>query len=173
MSRHILSAAAVALLALGANGAWAQRGAIAVEQITPRAAASAAARVAPVRGAKSSNSAQEAPRERAAQAVPPEIVEACRKAQAEDRRAPDGVDCLAVAQALAQAAPVTAEGALLPLFGQSSNVTGAPAVQGNPFANADAVARQLATGDIQAGAANGAAAIAGRERAAPPPNSPR
>ncbi|MDP9414632.1 MAG: hypothetical protein M3Q08_11210 [Pseudomonadota bacterium] len=173
MSRHILSITAVALLALGAHGAGAQRGAVAIEQITPRPPASAAARVAPVRGAKSSNSGQEAPRERAAQVVAPEIVEACRKAQAEDRPAPNGVDCLAVAQALGQDTSVSAEGALLPLFGQAGNVTGAPAVQGGPFANADAVARQLATGDIQAGAANGAAAIAGRERAAPPPNSPR
>ncbi len=165
--------AAIAVSATGTHAAYAQRAAIAVEQISPRAAASASARIAPVRGTKSSNSAEEAPRERAARTVAPEIVEACRQAQAEDRPAPNGVDCLAVAQA-SPAPTVTAEAALLPLVGQAGNVTGAPDVQSGAFANADAVARQLSTGDIQAGAANGAAAIAGRERGAPPPNnSPR
>ncbi len=165
--------AAIAVSATGTHAAYAQRAAVAVEQISPRATASATARIAPVRGAKSSNSAGEVPREGAARTVAPEIIEACRQAQAEDRPAPNGIDCLAVAQALPQAGPATAEAALLPLVGQAGNVTGAPNVQPGGSANADAVARQLSTGDIQAGAANGAAAIAGRERAAPPPNSPR
>ena len=166
---------AVALLAVTATAGQAQRSAVAVEQISPRPAAASAARVAPVRGGRSSTALSETLREGGARAtVAPEIVEACRKAQAEDRPAPDGIDCLAVAQALAQAPnKVTAEAALLPLFGQNGDVTGTRAAQTGPTVDADDVARQLSTGDVQAGTANGAAAVVGRERVTPPTNNPR
>lgn len=173
MFKQSYSVVAIALMSV--QPAAAQRGAIAIEQISSRPAAATAVRVAPVRGAKSSTVVQETPREGgAAPAIAPEVIEACRKAQAEDRPAPEGVDCLAAAEALGQApAQTTAEAALLPLFGQNSNVTGAPAGPVAGSADADAVARQLSTGGVQAGGANGAAAIIGRERAAPPPNAPR
>jgi hypothetical protein len=166
----------IAALALfGTQQAAAQRGSYAIEQITAKPSVATAVRVAPVRGATSSTAGPETAREGgAAPSVPPEVIEACRQAQAEDRPAPEGVNCLAAAEALGQApAQLTAEAALLPLFGQNSNVTGAPAEQVAGSTNADAVARQLSTGDVQAGGANGAAAAIGRDRAAPPPNSPR
>ncbi len=170
--RHLILGLALSAPAMGAGQA--QPGAATVQQISPRPAASAAARVAPVRGAKSSAAVQERPREGGAGAVvPPEMIEACRKAQAEDRPAPAGMDCLAVAQALAQPASLTAEAALLPLFGQSGDVTGTRTSQAGPSVNADDVARRLSTGEVQGLAADGVAAIVGRERAAPPPNSPR
>lgn len=174
MPRQPHLVAAITLCALAAHPGWAQRPPVAMEQISARPAASAAVRIAPVRGARSSGPSQERPREGGgAVAIAPEIVEACRKAREEDRPAPDGIDCLAVAQALGEAPPATAEGSLLQLFGQSGNVTGAPAAQAGGSVNADAVARQLSTGEVQGGSADGAAAIVGRERAAPPPNSPR
>jgi hypothetical protein len=46
-------------------------------------------------------------------------------------------------------------------------------LQADSSANADAAARQLATGNVDPIAGNGAAAIVGRQRAAPPPTSPR
>lgn len=105
--------------------------------------------------------------------VPPAIVEACRAAQAGDRPPPDGIDCMAAMQALAApAAPTTAEGSLLQMFGLRSDVTGAPAAQPGDASNADAAARQLATGDVQAGTGSGAAAIVARDRGAPPPSAP-
>lgn len=166
--------ATVALVILGAGSVQAQRGAAVVDQISPRSAAAAVARVAPVRGAKSSSRVAETPREGGTKAsVAPEVVEACRKARAEDRSAVNGIDCLTVVQPDTQARAVTAEAALLPLFGQNGDITGVQATQTTPSVNADAVARQLSTGDVQAGVANGAAAVVGRERGAPPPNSPR
>jgi hypothetical protein len=111
--------------------------------------------------------------EAAAPVIAPEVIEACRQAQAEDRRPPEGIDCMAAMQAAAAAPAATAEGSLLQLFGQSANVTGPPSSQAGGSVNADAVARQLSTGDFQPGSADGAAAVAGRERAAPAPNSPR
>ena len=173
MPRQSLILAAIALI--GAQPAAAQRASLAIEQISPRAAAAAAVRVAPVRGAKSSAAVEERAREGgAAPAIAPEVVEACRRAQAEDRRAPEGVNCLAAIESLGQAqAQPTAEAALLPLFGQNSNVTGAPPGQAGGSADAEAVARQLSTGDVQPGGASGVAAIIGRDRAAPPPNAPR
>jgi hypothetical protein len=170
---HLMSAVALALLA--ASGGEAQRSPVAIEQISPRPAATAAVRIAPVRSGKSSRAVTETPREGGARvSVAPEIVEACRKAQAEDRPAPDGIDCLAVAQTLAkQSTQLTAEAALLPLFGQQGDVTGAQTAQAGSSVNADAVARQLSTGDVQASTGNGAAAIVGRERDAPAPNNPR
>ncbi len=90
----------------------------------------------------------------------------------EDRPAPEGIDCMAVAQALAQAAPeASAEGSLLGLLGQSGNVTGEPASRTRTSIDADAVARQLSAGDVQPG--SGAAGAIARDRGAPPPNSPR
>jgi hypothetical protein len=170
---HLITA--IALSAFAASAGQAQRNSVAIEQISPRSGAATAVRVVPVRGGQSSRAIAETPREGGARAtVAPEIVEACRKAQAEDRRAPEGIDCLAVAQALAQSPnAVTAEAALLPLFGQQGNVTGAQATQTRPSVDADAVARQLSTGDVQTTTGNGAAAVIGRERVSPPPNNPR
>ena len=113
-------------------------------------------------------------REASAPAIPPETIEACRKAQAEDRAPPPGLDCVAALQPAAAAAPDrSAEGSLLELFGQRADITGPPTTQNGGTVDADAVARQLSTGDVQAGAGSGVAAVIGRERAAPPPNPPR
>ena len=170
---HLMTA--IALSAFAASAGQAQRNSVAIEQISPRTGGATSVRVMPVRGGKSSRAIAETPREGGARAaVAPEIVEACRRAQAEDRPAPEGIDCLAAAQALGEVAnAVTAESALLPLFGQQGNVTGAQAAQTGPSVDADAVARQLSTGDVQANTGNGAAAVIGRERVSPPPNNPR
>lgn len=145
------------------------RSPIAVPQV-PAGASAPNVQTAPVGGRGSSSSAQE---EVAAPVVPPEIVEACRAAQAGDRPPPDGIDCMAAMQALAAAqAPSNAEGALLDMFGMRSNVTGTSTVQPVDASSADAAARQLATGDVQAGTGTGAAAIVARDRGAPPPSAP-
>jgi hypothetical protein len=123
--------------------------------------------IAAVKGESSSANSQVA----APPAVPPEVVEACRAALAEDRAPPPDVDC-AVALRTADAAPAPdAEGSLMALFGIRGVNTGAPATaQAGNSVDADNVARQLSSGDVQG---SGAAAIVARERAAPPPSSPR
>jgi hypothetical protein len=165
---HLILAAAIA--ALASHAGYAQRSSVSVEQVSRPLGVNAAVRVAPVRGGQSSSSSvQEALRENAAPPVPPEVVEACRQAQAEDRAPPQGVDCMAAMQSVAQIQPaVTAEGSLLELLGQSSNVTGATPVQRGALINADTVARQLATGDVQNASSIEAAAIA-RQGSSPPP----
>jgi hypothetical protein len=169
--RFMLPLAVAAVAGLPAFPAAAQpRSAIAVDQIPVRSAPRQI-NVTPVRGRSSSASARE---NASVPTVAPEVIAACRAAQAEDRPPPDGIDCIAALQALAQAAaPTTAEGQLLELFGQRGNVTGPTNLQADSSANADAAARQLATGNVDPIAGNGAAAIVGRQRAAPPPTSPR
>lgn len=169
--RFLLTLAIAAAAILPAGPALAQpRSAIAIDQIPVRGG-SARVNVTPVRGRSSSASAQENAN---VPTVPPEVIAACRAAQAEDRPPPQGINCIAALQALSQvAAPATAEGTLLRLFGQRSNITGGTSVQSDSSANADAAARQLATGNVDPVAGNGAAVIAGRQRAAPPPTSPR
>jgi hypothetical protein len=96
-------------------------------------------------------------------------MEACRAAQAEDRRPPEGVDCTGAMQAMAQAQPVqTAEGSLLQLFGQSGDVTGASVSRSTDSVDADNVARQLSTGEVPGSATGTAAGIIARDRVAPP-----
>ena len=174
MTGRVRTLFAASLFSLWASTAGAQLlGRATVEQIPSRSAPAAradAVRVAPVRGQSSSASSQEARQEKPAPRVPPEVVEACRAAQAEDRRPPEGVDCMAAMQASAEAQPeVTAEGSLLELFGQSANVTGAPAARAAASVDADNVARQVSSGEVS----GAAAAIVSRERVAPPPNQPR
>jgi hypothetical protein len=99
------------------------------------------------------------------------VVQACREAGLRGTQI-EGVDCAAILQqAEARASEPSGEGALLQqIFGRRANVTG---VGGNvPAASvdADAVARQLSTGNAQGA---GAAEIAARQREAPPPNRPR
>ena len=105
---------------------------------------------------------------RAASAAP-EVIQACRDAGLKGTRI-EGVDCAAILQqADARASQPSGEGALLQMFGQRANVTGvgnAPAAT----VDADAVARQLSTGNAQGA---GAAEIAARQREAPPPDRPR
>ena len=142
-----------------------------VDQI-PSASSSSTVRVQPVSGASSSSSAQpERPVAESMPSAPNELVEACRAAQNEDRPGPEGVDCVAVLQTPDAVEPgLTAEGSLLELFGQRSNVTGSAGNSVSTATSADAVARQISTGDFQAGSE--AAAVAARERAAPPSDSP-
>jgi len=159
-----LSTFALAAAGFAACPAAAQpSSAIAIDQIPSRAATGTVS-VAPVRGVSSSASAQESAN---VPTLPPEVIEACRTAQAEDRPAPDGIDCVAALQASAQAAePQTAEGYLLNLFGLNSNVGGETTMQAVNGTSADAAARQLATGNVQD---SGAAAAIARQQAAPPP----
>jgi len=107
----------------------------------------------------------------AAPAAPaPEVVDACREAGLRGAQVA-GVDCAAILQqADARAAQPSGEGALLQLFGQRANVTGVGNTQPTVSVDADAVARQLSTGNAQG--AN-AGQIATRQREAPPPNRPR
>jgi hypothetical protein len=151
-----------------------------VDQISPapnstapagRSAAGDPVRIAPVRGASSSASAREVVRQQAAPAVPPEIVEACQRARAEDRSPPQGVDCIAAMQGNAEAPTATAESSLLPLFGQPGSVTTPGVQQTVSSANADTVAQDLSNGTVLGNATAGAIA---RDRVdAPPPSSPR
>ena len=76
---------------------------------------------------------------------------------------------MAAMQVMTEAPVATAESSLLELFGQSGNITVAPA-QSASSTNADAVARDLSTGDIQNNVTAGAIV---RERVEPPPSSPR
>ncbi len=165
----IISAAASSALAVLSAGS--QPGsAIAIDQVPTRSApasGSSSVRVAPVRGASSSASAQESTN---VPTIAPEVIAACRAAQVEDRPAPEGIDCVAALQASAQAAePETAERYLLNLFGFGSNLTGETTTQSIDGTSADAAARQLATGNIQDSGA--AAAIARQQAAAPPPSA--
>jgi hypothetical protein len=171
MMRFVLTLAIAAVAGPPAAVAEAQpRSAIAVDQIPVRSG-SAQVNMAPVRGRSSSASSQENAN---VPNVPPEVIAACRAAQAEDRPPPNGINCIAALQALSQAAaPRTAEGQLLELFGQRGNITQSTSLQSDVSANADAAARQLATGNVDPVGGNGAAVIVGRQRAAPPPTSPR
>ena len=110
-------------------------------------------------------------RQGAPAAPAPELVEACREASLRGARV-EGIDCAAVLQqADAPVSQPSGEGVLLQMFGQRANVTTPDATASAATVNADAVARQLSTGNTQG---NGAAEIAVRQqRDAPPPNRPR
>jgi hypothetical protein len=169
---------ALTLAGLQAHSAHAQLfGRATVEQIQSRPSASMRAgdkvRVQAVRGGSSSASSREGQRETPAPRVAPEVIEACRAAQASDRPPPEGIDCIAAMQAMAQAqaqSGPTAEGSLLEMFGQSGNITGAP-TSGPAIGSvsADNVARQVSAGEVSGSAAG----IVARERISPPPNNPR
>lgn len=106
----------------------------------------------------------------ASTAPAPEVVEACREAGLRGGQV-KGVDCAAILQAAdAQLSQPSGEGTLLQMFGQRANVTGAQANRPVAGTDADAVARQLSSGDPQG---NGAAGVAIRNRDAPPPSRPR
>jgi hypothetical protein len=98
-----------------------------------------------------------------------ETVQACRNAEV-GGAPPEGVNCVAVLQTAEEAAAeVTAEGALLELLGQRGTML-EPAARRTEAFNADAVARQLSTDNVQDLTAGGAAGIAARQR---PTQGPR
>lgn len=167
----VLIAHLAALAALSGSLSYAQSGSpIAVEQVSSgrvQSTTSGAVRVAPV---PRTNGSASSSRTAAPPTVPQQVIVACRDAQAEDRSPPEGVDCIAALQAVA--ATSTAEASLLEGFGLRANVTGTPGGRTTDIANADAAARQFATGDIGSEAGSAAAAIA-NQRVARPPNSPR
>ena len=140
-----------------------------IQQIpTYRATSTAASNtnVAPVRGGHPSAQVQEAV---VGPAVSPAALEACRAAQAADRASPKGVDCIGAMQARAPASQQsTAEGTLLQLLGQRSDLTGTLSGDLNGSPNADVAARELATGQVQYDSAGGAAAVIARQRATLP-----
>lgn len=157
---------------LAAASAGAQRGAAGIEQVpTPRAATSQLG-VAAVGANRSSATRQSPAADQAPPAVAPEVVEACRRARAQDRPAPAGVDCIRALQVATPAprpgnAP-TAEVSLLGMLGQ--NVGGMAAnVDGVVPSSADDVARQLSAGEVQ----GDAAASVARDRPAPQAPPPR
>jgi hypothetical protein len=150
-----------------------------VEQVSPvgtlstvRSGSGDRTTVAPIRGRSSSASGREGLLRTPAPAVAPELVEACRRSQAGDQSAPEGVDCMAALQETSRPVQVTtAEGSLLELFGQPGSVTTVATASSGPSIDANTVARDLSTGDVQS---TGVAAVLARDRAAtPPPSSPR
>ena len=172
--RFVLSIYLAALWTFLGSVSYAQTGSpIAVQQVPStrvQARVSGTVRVTPVPGTNASASAS---RTAAPPTVPQQVIDACRDAQAEDRPPPAGIDCIGAMQAVAAAsATSTAEASLLGLSGLRADVTGTPAAQTMDGTNADAAARQLATGEVQSGTGSGAAAIVASQRAAPPP-SPR
>lgn len=181
----MLSLLAFTLAPLGQSAQAQADGAATVDQIPHRSAGSAAtrpgaappdiARVAPVRGRGSSSSAKEPVRQGTPPRVAPEVVQACRAAQAQDRPPPKGVDCLGALQAAAEPQEVesTAESSLLQMFGRRGNVTGGGDQRSRSSVNADAVARQLSTGDVQPSSGDAAAGVVARERGAPANPPPR
>jgi hypothetical protein len=169
------------LLAVASGQAVQSHSPVAVEQVAPRAARHGTGleqsiHISAVRGARSVTAGKEVAREAVPAAVSQQVVDACIKAQTEDRVAPEGVDCATALRRTAPAAPTaaSAEGSLLELFGQRADITGSPVTSEVGSANADAVARQLSSGDVQAMTGSGAAGAVGRDRAgAPPTTSPR
>jgi len=93
-------------------------------------------------------------------AVPQEVIEACEGPES-DRAAANGVDCVALLRALDEARrPPSAEQALLSAL-RPAGTPGAGSSQRNVRStNADDVARQLSTGDVEgAGATEAIGAI--------------
>jgi hypothetical protein len=104
----------------------------------------------------------------ASAAAPPEVIQACREAGLRGAGVA-GVDCGAVLQAAnARASQPSGEGVLLGLTGQRANNAAPDANRSAATVDADAVARQLSTGNAQG---NSGEII--RSREAPPPNRPR
>lgn len=113
------------------------------------------------RGALTANPGSSAP--------PPELVQACREAGLRGAGV-EGADCGAVLQAVdARASQPSGEGVLLGLTGQRTNNAAPDTGRSGATVDADAVARQLSTGNAQG---NSAGEIV-RNREAPPANRPR
>lgn len=108
--------------------------------------------------------------------VAPAVLSACLKAQAADRPAPAGLDCVRALQVSAASAAArtepTAEGSLLNMIGQDQNVTATTATNRGGAAVADEVARQLSSGDFQGAASGEAAGVVARDRPGPQPSAP-
>lgn len=100
--------------------------------------------------------------------VPPGAIEACREAELQERAAPEGIDCAAVGASAEANRPVrTAEGSLLELLGIAGSITATPGAEAAQPQTADAIARRLATGDVQPGSDTVAAGVVTR-RSTPP-----
>jgi hypothetical protein len=105
----------------------------------------------------------------ASAAAPPEVVQACREVGLRGTGVA-GVDCGAILQAAdARASQPSSEGVLLGLTGQRTNNAAPDTSRSAATVDADAVARQLSTGNAQG---NSAGEIV-RSREAPPANRPR
>jgi hypothetical protein len=160
--------AALAAVAFSGASLPAQRAPSVMIQQIPRSASSSSRQAE-----TSSQSANEAAGARAAPTPPvPALIEACRSAQL-GGTPPDGVDCRAVLSAAAAlSVESSAEGSLLPLFGQSSTVTQGAQPTQNANLSADDVARELSNLGAQGVSSGEAAAIADRQRGVSPPSSP-
>jgi hypothetical protein len=103
-----------------------------------------------------------------------ENVLACRRAQL-GTPLPENVNCDQVMRRLAElSAERSAEGTLLNMLGERNTVTRPGSIARESGLNPDAIARQLSSGDVQGTGSNSdAAAIAVRQRSAPPSGSPR
>ena len=177
MSDGLKIALAAALAAAGLQAAQAQGSRVGVQQLTlPRGVSAAvarpeAARLPQVRGTRGSSATTREGGPQPAIPLTQQMIDICRDAQS-GGVAPEGVDCGAVLRAMAQAvAETTAEGSLLTILGQNRTVTVANTQQGG-LVDADAVARQLSTGDIQDTSSMGAAGVVLRQQSAPPPTAP-
>ena len=149
----VFVSAGVAAAALSISAAAQTRGAAGIEQID---------------ASRSSATVQRADAERVVPPVSAKDLAVCQQAQSTDRPAPAGVDCFKALQVTSGRATPSAEGSLLNLLGQSSDVTATSPVNDGASANADQVSRQLATGDIGGATGGDAAASVARDRAAPP-----
>ena len=172
----------IAAFAVAGAQATAQSGrAVRVDQIgtarpaasTPGAEQVTVPAVRTRRGATSSagtgNSEELQPARTAAAA--PHQIEACRNAQITGVRV-EGLNCTAI---MRQETPAAAggEGTLLELFGQAGSLSGlSPDAAPVEAVDADAVARQLATGNAQDGTAAGAV-VQDRAPPQPQPAGPR
>ncbi|HEU0044541.1 hypothetical protein [Sphingomonas sp.] len=158
MANALVFVIAGVLAVAASDSATAQsRGVAAIEQID---------------SSRSSATVQRADAERVAPAVSAKVLAVCQEAQAADRPAPAGVDCVRALQVTAAKAAPSAEGSLLNLLGQSSDVTATSQVNEGSSTNADQVSRQLANGDVGSAASGDAAASVARDRAPPPSSTP-
>ena len=173
MSRVLVPLALGLVAALPAPAA-AQAGAAAgIQQVPTARPAAARLGVAPVGANRDSRTVQAPDGETVPPAVSAETLATCRRARAQDRPAPKGVDCVRALQvATPPATPrgPTAETSLLGLLGQNPDLLGS-AESVAPPASADQVARQLSSGEFQGTVGSDAAASVARDRA-PPANNP-
>ena len=180
MARLVQAVGIFGLLIFGPSLAAAQSGSrVAVEQVARPPATAGATRsghvvgIQPI-GSRGSTSTADGAVRPAQNRVPRAIVEACAAAEVGGTPPPEGVDCPAVLRAAtAPEAPArTAEGTLLTLFGQRSTVTQSSSARQSNALDTDGVARQLSTGGVSGATGGDAAAIAARQRSAPPPSGP-
>lgn len=95
--------------------------------------------------------------------LPAAVAELCRQAELQERPPPESVDCAALSRPRAQTLR-TAEGSLLELLGISGTVTATPPAESTQPQDADAIARRLATGDVQPATDTNAAGVLNRQR---------